>query len=115
MRASQAHGDSAPGDHEECNPSRRFQALEHVVRGHFEEGVGDEEDHEGERVFVIGHVGLGEELARRSVDSRRADRGRMYIISRVLIEDFGVADVAVKNVSEIQTAVSDVGSCLRSR
>lgn len=60
--AGQAHGERAPGQHQERDPSAGPHGLEEIIRGHFEEGVGDEEYHQRDRVLVVGHAGLREKV-----------------------------------------------------
>jgi hypothetical protein len=59
LHAAQSHRDGSPGQHQERDPVAGFQALEHVIARDFEEGVGDQEDHEGDGELEVCHVRFG--------------------------------------------------------
>lgn len=73
MHAAQAHGDGAPGQHEEGDPVAGPQALEHVVARDLEQGVGDQENHQGDCELEVGHFRFAQE-----------------VVAFFLVEDLGV-------------------------
>lgn len=85
LRAPEGHGHAAPAEHEERDPAAGAQLLEEHVAGDLEDGVGDEEDHEGDDELVVGHVRRG-----------------LHVVAGARVEDLGVADVgAVEEAEEV--------------
>lgn len=80
---AQAHGDSPPAEHQDGEPSAGAEFLEEDVRGDLEEGVADEEDHEGDVELVGRRVGF-----------------RLHVVLCGGVEDLGVADVGAVEVAE---------------
>lgn len=83
MNATDTNGDETPREHQEREPSRRPELLQQDVRGHLEEEVADEEDHEGDGELVVGGVRLC-----------------LHVVAGGRVEDLGVADVGAVEVGE---------------
>lgn len=83
MNTANANGDKPPRTHQEREPARRAVLLEEDIRGHLEEEVADEEDHERDCELVVGRVRL-----------------RHHVVARRRVEHLGVADVAAVEVRE---------------
>lgn len=83
VHGAEAHGDGAPREHEEGEPARGAQLLEQDVGRHLEQGVADEEDHQGDVELVLGRADLG-----------------LHVVARRRVEDARVADVGAVEVAE---------------
>lgn len=79
-------GQGPPSQQQDAQPQRRSDVMFHdPVRGYLEDGIGQGEQSHGDGVVTCAHGGLLEE-----------------VVSRLAVEDFGVADVAsVEEVEEV--------------
>lgn len=85
IRRTKTHSDGPPRKHEERDPAARPHALQEVIRRDFKDGIGNEEDHEGDGVLVIGHARDGEQVmaCRRVEDTRIADVRAVQVAEEV--------------------------------
>lgn len=83
IRCAKTHGNDAPSEHEEGNPSTWLHTLEEVVGGHFENCVRNEKHHEGNRELKTRHAGHGEQ-----------------IVTGGCIENLGIANVGAVQVAK---------------
>lgn len=84
MDAGEADGEGAPAEEEGCEPARGADvALHDPVGGHFEEGVGEGEEGDGDGVVHVVHA-------------CSLEKG----VTCFLVQDFGVSDITAVEVVE---------------